>query len=62
VLRGKVTVLEGEWQPKRCVILEFSSAADAQQWWNSPDYAEAAERDDIDDRRRGSLRLNCAGA
>jgi uncharacterized protein (DUF1330 family) len=38
---GKVTVLEGEWQPKRCVILEFPSVADAQRWWNSSDYAEA---------------------
>ena len=43
VLRGKVTVLEGEWQPKRCVVLEFSSVADTQRWWNSPDYAEAKE-------------------
>ena len=38
---GKVTVLEGDWNPKRCVILEFPSAAEAVRWWNSPEYTEA---------------------
>lgn len=38
---GKVTVLEGQWQPKRCVILEFPSVADAQRWWSSNEYAAA---------------------
>jgi uncharacterized protein (DUF1330 family) len=38
---GKVEVLEGSWQPKRCVILEFPSAAQAVQWWHSPEYAAA---------------------
>ncbi len=38
---GKVTVLEGDWDPKRCVILEFPSAAQAVKWWHSPEYAEA---------------------
>ena len=38
---GKVTVLEGDWNPKRCVILAFPSAAQAVKWWNSPEYTEA---------------------
>lgn len=38
---GKVKVLEGKWEPKRCVILEFPSVAAAERWWNSPEYAEA---------------------
>ncbi|MDQ6801814.1 MAG: DUF1330 domain-containing protein [Acidobacteriota bacterium] len=38
---GKVTVLEGDWDPKRCVILEFPSAAQAVKWWHSPEYAAA---------------------
>ena len=31
--------LEGEWQPKRLVILEFPSIEQAQAWINSPEYA-----------------------
>jgi uncharacterized protein (DUF1330 family) len=38
---GDVTVLEGEWKPKRFVILEFPSADVAKRWWNSREYAEA---------------------
>jgi uncharacterized protein (DUF1330 family) len=42
VARGGATeVLEGSWQPKRFVILEFPSAARARAWWSSPEYAEA---------------------
>jgi len=33
--------LEGEWQPKRLVIIEFESAARAKQWWSSEEYREA---------------------
>ena len=38
---GKVDVLEGDWSPKRCVVLEFPSAEQARRWWESPEYAEA---------------------
>jgi uncharacterized protein (DUF1330 family) len=38
---GNVKVLEGDWQLKRFVILEFPSVADAQRWWDSADYAPA---------------------
>jgi uncharacterized protein (DUF1330 family) len=35
---GKVTILEGEPDPERMVILEFPGADDALAWWNSPEY------------------------
>lgn len=38
---GKTETLEGEWQPARFVILEFSSVQQARAWWESPEYAEA---------------------
>jgi uncharacterized protein (DUF1330 family) len=34
-------VLEGAWDPKRLVILEFPDAETARRWWASPGYAEA---------------------
>ena len=38
---GLVTVLEGEWNPPRIVILQFPSIEKAQQWWESPEYEAA---------------------
>jgi len=38
---GAVEILEGNWQPKRLVIVEFPSAEQARAWWASPEYAEA---------------------
>jgi uncharacterized protein (DUF1330 family) len=35
---GQTRVLEGAWSPKRCVILEFPSLAQAEAWWASPEY------------------------
>ena len=35
---GKVTILEGEPDPERVVILEFPTSDDALAWWNSPEY------------------------
>ena len=35
---GKIDVLEGGWNPKRIVVLEFESAARARQWYDSEDY------------------------
>ena len=37
----KPDVLEGEWRPKRLVLLEFPSADQARKWWESPEYAAA---------------------
>jgi uncharacterized protein (DUF1330 family) len=38
---GSVESLEGPWQPKRTVILEFPSVERAKAWWDSPEYAPA---------------------
>lgn len=38
---GKVETLEGEWAPKRFVMVEFPSLERARAWWNSNEYAEA---------------------
>lgn len=38
---GKTEVLEGEWQPKRLVILEFPTLEQAKAWLHSPEYAPA---------------------
>jgi uncharacterized protein (DUF1330 family) len=38
---GQTETLEGTWSPKRLVILEFPSVAQAKAWVNSPEYAPA---------------------
>jgi uncharacterized protein (DUF1330 family) len=38
---GKTEVLEGSWQPKRMIVLEFKDAQAAKEWWNSEDYHQA---------------------
>ncbi len=39
VVRGGATeVLEGEWVPKRLVILEFADMAQLKAWYRSPEY------------------------
>jgi uncharacterized protein (DUF1330 family) len=38
---GQCDTLEGEWSPKRFVVLEFESVEQAKKWWASPEYAEA---------------------
>jgi uncharacterized protein (DUF1330 family) len=38
---GKAESLEGSWQPKRLVLLEFPSLEAAKQWYASDDYAPA---------------------
>ncbi len=38
---GVVEALEGEWSPKRVVIVEFPSVERAKAWWSSQEYAEA---------------------
>ncbi len=37
---GKTVTIEGDWNPKRLVVLEFPSLERAQAWWASPEYAE----------------------
>jgi uncharacterized protein (DUF1330 family) len=38
---GKIEVLEGNWDPKLIVVVEFPDADRARAWYRSPDYAEA---------------------
>ena len=37
---GKTEVLEGDWNPKRIVMLEFPTMERAKQWLNSKKYRE----------------------
>jgi len=39
---GAIDVKEGDWQPKRMVVLEFASADQARKWYHSPEYAVAS--------------------
>lgn len=36
---GTTEVLEGQWSPKRLVIVEFPSTARLREWYESPGYA-----------------------
>ena len=38
---GKAETLEGDWSPKRMVIVQFPSVEKAKEWWDSPEYSEA---------------------
>ena len=38
---GQSEALEGEWEPRRVVILEFDDVARARAWHESPEYREA---------------------
>jgi uncharacterized protein (DUF1330 family) len=38
---GPAAVLEGSWQPRRLVVIEFPSVAVAQKWWDSEAYQHA---------------------
>lgn len=38
---GKVDYLEGEWRPKRVVVVEFESVEKARAFSDAPEYAEA---------------------
>ena len=41
VVRGGTTeVLEGDWQPKRIVVLQFESMQRAKDWLHSEEYRE----------------------
>jgi uncharacterized protein (DUF1330 family) len=37
---GKTEVLEGDWEPKRIVILQFDSMERAKEWLNCEEYRE----------------------
>jgi uncharacterized protein (DUF1330 family) len=35
---GRTETLEGDWQPKRLVVIRFDSLEQAQAWYRSPAY------------------------
>jgi uncharacterized protein (DUF1330 family) len=35
---GRAEKLEGEWEPKRFVVLQFPSYERAKEWWGCDDY------------------------
>jgi uncharacterized protein (DUF1330 family) len=35
---GKAENLEGDWIPKRVIVLKFNSVEDAKRWWASEEY------------------------
>ena len=37
---GACETLEGDWKPKRIVVLQFDSMERAKAWLNSPEYVE----------------------
>ena len=40
---GAMTVLEGDWDPQRIVVIEFDDIAAARAWYESDDYAPLRE-------------------
>ena len=40
---GELTVLEGDWQPSRLVVLEFEDLAAAERWYESEAYQTAKQ-------------------
>ena len=49
---GELTVLEGDWNPSRLVILEFPDLETAKAWYASENYQQAKAL------REGAARLN----
>lgn len=39
---GQHETIEGDWQAKRVVIIEFPSVEQAKVWYNSPEYSAIA--------------------
>jgi uncharacterized protein (DUF1330 family) len=40
---GETSSLEGDWQPKRIVVIEFDDLEAAKRWYDSPEYREARD-------------------
>lgn len=38
---GEACNLEGDWEPKRVVVLQFDTVEEAQRWYDSPEYRAA---------------------
>lgn len=39
---GEITTPEGDWHPKRIVVVEFPSMEQLKKWWASPEYSAVA--------------------
>lgn len=52
VRAGAIDPVEGNWQPKLFVIVEFPSMAHAHKWYASPEYAKALKLRETALRRR----------
>ena len=40
---GSVETIEGAWDPKRIIVIEFESLERAREWWGSEKYRELRE-------------------
>lgn len=40
---GEAAVLDGEWDTRRIVVIEFPDVAAARAWWDSEEYAPLKE-------------------
>ncbi len=49
---GELAVLEGDWNPKRLVVLEFEDLEAVKRWYASPGYQEVKKL------REGAADLN----
>jgi uncharacterized protein (DUF1330 family) len=48
VVRGRMDVVEGDWEPGPLVIIEFPSLSRAREWYDSPEYRPLiAERQNV---------------
>ncbi len=39
---GYVTVVSGDWNPARLIVVEFASMEKFNEWWRSPEYQAVA--------------------
>jgi uncharacterized protein (DUF1330 family) len=44
---GEIQALEGVWNPRNIIVVEFPSMEQARAWYTSPEYASALEVHDI---------------
>lgn len=59
---GELDPLEGDWQPRRLVVLEFPSMDQAHAWLDSPEYAPARRLRQISAKSRMVLVQGLPGA
>ncbi len=43
VAGGSVETIEGDWTPRRIIVIEFESLDRAKEWWMSAEYRELKE-------------------